>query len=295
MTADYIIPNMTPDKFIQKLDGIVEIYNEYGVVILPGFLNHDPNYVQYISELNTVFDRVMKKYIGDDHSDLEIGEKLTLIGSKKPEIGKIIADLGTQHNKFFSFNKVKYATYIQKFHEKIWGDNALITTPQAGDTLHLFPPGKGFHRYNLPPHQDYQYLLQSPQQTTFYFGISKYHDGVGGLRIWEKSHKKGVLMSTKNENGAFEVHDWESTLKDCNVNDFAWNQGDFGLFDSLLAHSSIPNNTDDKSRIVQIFRYSNVDNAKAESYDYYSTTYPRRGRDYVAEHANQYIAPKEQN
>jgi ectoine hydroxylase-related dioxygenase (phytanoyl-CoA dioxygenase family) len=291
MTADYILPNITPETFVQRLDEIVEIYNEYGVIILPGFLNHDPNYVQYIDELNMIFDRVMHKYLGVDKSDLEIGEKLTFIGAEKPELGKIIADLGTQHNKFFAFNKVKYADYIQQFHEKIWGDDALIATPQAGDTLHLFPPGKVFHRYNLPPHQDYQYLLQSPQQTTFYFGVSKYHDGVGGLKIWEKSHKLGVMMSTKNENGAFEVHDWENALKDCKVSDFSWNQGDFGLFDSLLAHSSIPNTTEDKSRIVQIFRYSNLNDQKAESYDYYSTTYDRRGRDYVVEHADQYTAP----
>jgi len=290
---DYILTDYTPETFIENLDQIVEIYNEYGVVIFPKFLNHDPNYLCFIKELNSIFDRVMGKYLGVDKSDLEIGQKLTFIGKEKPELGKIIADLGTQHNKFFSFNRVKYAQYIEAFHKKIWGDNALIATPHAGDTLHLFPPGKVFHRYNLPPHQDYQYLLQSPQQTTFYFGISEYHDNVGGLRIWEKSHKLGVRTSTKNENGSFEVYDWENALKDCEVSEFSWNQGDFGLFDSLLAHSSIPNTTNDQSRIVQIFRYSNLNNEKAESYDYYSTTYSRRGRDYVVEHADQYIEPKD--
>lgn len=45
-------------------------------------------------------------------------------------------------------------------------EKALIVSPPAGDTLHLFPPGRQFRKYNLPPHQDYQYLMQLPAQIT---------------------------------------------------------------------------------------------------------------------------------
>jgi len=286
---EYVFPNYDISKFRANLSEIVDVYNAYGVVIFPGFLKSDENYLQYIQELEGVFDDVILRKLGKETKGMEIGEKLTTLASMDPILGKIIAGLGTQHNKIFSFNKVKYAAYIEEFLKKVWGQASIIATPHAGDTLHLFPPGKKFHRYNLPPHQDYQYLMQSPRQITMYFGVSEYSDGVGGLRIWEKSHVHGILPSHKDENGAFEVHDWEARLDGHELHDFSWNKGDFGIFDSLLAHSSIPNVTDDKSRIVQIFRYSDLNNDISRSYDFGSTTYAREGKSFVEEHADLFV------
>ena len=289
MTRPYVLNGITPDNFITYLDDILPLYSEYGVVILPSFFTQDECYNRYLDELAFVFDDVLKRHADIDSKGLELGEKLLLMSQKKPELGKIIADLGTQHNKFFSFNKIKYADFLDKFMTSLWGNDCIIVTPQAGDTLHLFPPGKTFHRYNLPPHQDYHYLLQSPQQITAYFGISNYKNDVGGLRIWEKSHKMGILASDKNEFGAFEVYDWENILINCYTHDYHWERGDFGLFDSLLAHSSIPNMTENATRIVQIFRYSNLNDDIARGYDYYSTAYERRGRLFVDEHKELFI------
>ncbi|MFO0069237.1 MAG: phytanoyl-CoA dioxygenase family protein [Betaproteobacteria bacterium] len=285
----YIFPGYTPEKFVANIDEIVNVYRNYGVSIFPGLLDHDRNYLTYTRDLEFLFDDLVQRRMARDSRALEIGDKLSLLASVEPLLGKIIANLGTQHNKFFNFNKIKYSDYLQRFLEKVWSDKALIVTPQAGDTLHLFPPGQKFHRYNLPPHQDYQYLMQSPRQITMYFGISEYHEGVGGLRIWEKSHNLGILKAHKNENGAFEVHDWEQTLKGYPTSDYFWRNGDFGIFDSLLAHSSIPNTTEDRSRIVQIFRYSDINDDVARSYDFGSTTYPRQGCHYEDVHNDLYV------
>ena len=122
-----------------------------------------------------------------------------------------------------------------------------------------------------------------------YFGISKYHNGVGGLRIWEKSHTLGILPAHKNEHGSFEVHDWEAKLAGYDVCDLTWNKGDFGIFDSLLSHSSIPNETGDQSRIVQIFRYSDLNDDVARAYEFGSTTYPRVSCDFIVEHADLFV------
>jgi hypothetical protein len=108
------------------------------------------------------------------------------------------------------WNLTKEIITLVKLEEKdipneIYGNKNILVTPQSGDTLHFFPPGSEFYKYNLPPHQDYQYLMQSPSQITFYMGLSKYKDDVGGLRIWEKSHKLGILPTTTNEFGSFEV------------------------------------------------------------------------------------------
>lgn len=285
----YVFKDFTIQKLVDRLPEIVEAYNEYGVVVFPGMLNSDANYRLYMRQLSNLFDEIIARKLGKDSTALEIGQKLTLLASLDPMLGKIIAGLGTQHNKLYSFNKIKYSDYLEKFLFQVWGESALLATPQAGDTLHLFPPGERFHRFNLPPHQDYQYLMQSPQQITMYFGISQYHDEVGGLRIWEKSHRFGILPSRKNENGAFEVNAWEACLGGCKVSEFHWSQGDFGIFDSLLAHSSIPNAAIDQSRIVQIFRYSNLNNDVARAYDFASTTYQRASCDFVLEHKDLFV------
>ena len=273
--SEYILPGHSIETFIQKLDEIVEVFNEFGVVILPDLLNNESKFIDHMSELDWIFDDLISRKLNQDSQDLEIGEKLTLLASVDPALGKIIADLGTQPNKFFSFNQIKHSFFLRAFLERAWGEEAVIVSPPAGDTLHLFPPLKEFHRYNLPPHQDYQYLMQSPSQITAYYGISKYQKGVGGLRIWEKSHRMAILKSKKNKYGAFEIYDWEAVLRDFSIKDFFWNKGDFGIFDSLLAHSSIPNQTKGHSRMVQIFRFSSINNDIARSYDYGSTTYAR--------------------
>jgi hypothetical protein len=41
-----------------------------------------------------------------------------------------------------------------------------LASPALSDTLHVFPPGTENLRSNLPIHQDYPYLMQSPAQIT---------------------------------------------------------------------------------------------------------------------------------
>ena len=59
--------------------------------------------------------------------------------------------------------------------------------------------------------------------------------------------------------------------------DYNWRVGDFGLFDSLLSHSSITNTSQDSGRIVQIFRFSDLNNSQSKQYDFKSCTYKRDG------------------
>ena len=272
----YIIPDYNPKLLIKNKKYIAELYHEYGVVIFPKFLNKDKNFKSYISDLDWTFNEIITRHTSKS-TPKDLGDKLVLLNKLKAIDGKIITNLGTQPNKFNSFNRIKYSNYINEIISEIYRDKSILVTPQAGDTLHFFPPGNEFFKYNLPAHQDYQYLMQSPEQITFYMGLSKHKDGVGGLRIWEKSHKLGILPTTTNEFGAFEVKDYENTLKGFETLDYNWNVGDFGLFDSLISHSSIPNGSKNKGRIVQIFRFSNINNTQAKEYDFKSATYKREG------------------
>jgi hypothetical protein len=272
----YILLNYNPEILIQNKKYVAELYDEYGVVIFPNFFKNDNIFQSYIDDLSWVFKEIISRHSNTLIPD-DMGDKLVMLNQLKPIDGKIITNLGTQHNKFNSFNRIKYSNYVSSILNEIYGNKNILVTPQSGDTLHFFPPGSEFYKYNLPPHQDYQYLMQSPSQITFYMGLSKYKDDVGGLRIWEKSHKLGILPTTTNEFGSFEVKDSETVLKGFETIDYKWEIGDFGLFDSLLSHSSIPNQSKKHSRIVQIFRFSNIDNQQSKDYDFKSATYKRDG------------------
>jgi hypothetical protein len=288
MTA-YVLEGYTPQRLIDEVQRLVEIYREYGVLVFPKLLADDVEFHRFKTDLSRIFDEVIGRHDQGPRPD-DLGEKLVMLAGHKAIDGKIITDLGTQPNKFNTFNRIKYSDYVDRFLRALYGEDAVLMTPQAGDTLHFFPPGEVFHRYNLPAHQDYQYLMQSPEQITFYIGLSAYADGVGGLRIWEKSHKLGVLKSIKNENGAFEIEDYERALQGHASFDYTWNAGDFGIFDSLLAHSSIPNTSTDRGRVVQIFRFSDINNDVARSYDYRSTVYERRGVAFTDVHPDLFSA-----
>lgn len=271
----YVLHGISPRNFALRKAEIAELVKEYGLVVLPLFLSENKLFKKFEDDLKVTLLKMSNKYSLEIQSN-ELGEILSEISNQKPEIARIIADLGTQPNKFFSFNALKFSESFHEFLEEYYGLKSLVLTPPSGDTLHFFPPGGNFHRYNLPVHQDYPYLMQSPEQLTFYLGISKFQLGVGGLRVWECSHKEGLLPTHKNPNGNFEISSKDFDMSKFRQVDIQWNPGDLGIFDSLLCHASIPNMSDKYSRIVQIFRFSNINNDVARSYDYYSTSYTRR-------------------
>ena len=112
---DYILPGHSIETFLLNLEEIVQVFKEFGVVILPGLLNSEPIFSEHMNELDYVFDDLIKRKLGQNSRDLEIGEKLTLLVSHNPALGRVIANLGTQPNKFFSFNRLKHSAYLLAF------------------------------------------------------------------------------------------------------------------------------------------------------------------------------------
>jgi len=283
-TEKYILKGMTPENIDESLDEICQLIQEYGVVILPNFFTSDNIYLKWYKDLQKTLAFICENYSLEMEVQ-ELGESLTEILKLQPEIGQLVANLGTQSNKFASFNELKYSGAIPKIAETFFGENSLVLTPQAGDTFHIFPPGENFHRYNLPIHQDYQYLMQSPSQLTFYLGISEYRENVGGLKFWEKSHLNGIVPTGKNGHGSYELKTDAIELSQFKEVNRTWNSGDLGIFHSLLWHASIPNTSDSNTRVVQIFRLSDCNNEIAKSYNFQSTSYHRRGVDFPQIHS----------
>ena len=268
---------MRPADVPRRIDEIRATYEAHGVVIFPGMLAGEPALQGFLRDLRYLFERVLARHGQALPASEDLGDALVRLKGCAALDGRIIADIGTQPNKLLEANRLKYSDLAMQLVRMAFGEDAVIASPAAGDTLHLFMPGEEFHRYNLPVHQDYQYLMQSPRQATPYVGLSQPHPGVGGLEYWPGSQRLGVLKSGLNANGSFEVVDAERLMAQFPTESYAWEVGDVSLFDSLMCHRSIPNSTPDRGRIVQIFRYSDLRDAVAETFDWQSTTYPRRG------------------
>jgi hypothetical protein len=58
-----------------------------------------------------------------------------------------------------------------------------------------------------------------------------------------------------------------------------WEFGDLVIMNCHLLHQGKPNRTTDHTRIVQVFRYSDLNEPIAISYDWASKTYVRPGID----------------
>lgn len=273
--APWVLEGLKPANIAEKSKIIQTIYQTHGVVIFKALLKGEPDFELYLSDLRWMFSRLYARHSRTLPSD-DLGEIIATLATFDPEAGQIVADMGTQPNKFFSANRVKFSAWMSAALEAILGPDAVIATPHAGDTLHLFMPGKGFHKYNLPIHQDFQYLMQGPRQTTLYIGLSNPHLGVGGLEYWPGSHKLGILMSEYNENGHWRVVDSERVLGEIDSREAFWEVGDVAIFDSLMCHRSIENETMDKGRVVQILRFSDLTHPASERVNWRSTVYPGR-------------------
>ena len=130
--------------------------------------------------------------------------------------------------------------------------------------------------------------MQSPNQITCYIGVTDYNENVGGLEFWLGSNDKGIRNSYKNENGFFKITDCDD-LNNYEKDNYYWSSGDFGIFDSLIVHKSIPCISKEYPRIVQIFRFSNIDNNISKQYNYLSQTYNRDGIKYEEFHKDKYV------
>ena len=272
----WIFPELTPQTAVLKLNEIATAYRKYGIVILPGFFNKEPDFECYVETIRYLFVKLLSRY-NIQSKEKDIGDLLMELQKVAPLDGKIITDLGTQHNKFIAANRLKYSNFIVCFLRQIFGKAAILATPQSGDTLHFFLPGKKFKKYNLPIHQDYPYLMQSRQQVTLHFGLSMFYDDVGGIYYWPQTNRLGVLPSKKKKNGSYKIADPSIITKRYKRYELFLKQGDVSFFDSLLCHQSIPNRTKNRARINQIIRFSNLNDELAADNNWYSSVYERRG------------------
>jgi hypothetical protein len=271
----FILEGLKPCNIAANAEMIKSIYETYGVIVFRKLLQGDPDFERYLADLRWMFSRLYARHNRKLESN-DLGDIIATLATFDPMAGMIVADMATMPNKFVSANRVKFSSWMNAALEAIFGPDAVIASPHAGDTLHLFMPGSVYHKYNLPIHQDYQYLMQGPKQTTLYIGMSNPHSDGGGLEYWPRSNKLGVLKSSLNENGHWEVVDFDRVLHEISSHKAFWEIGDVAIFDSLMCHRSVENETSDKGRVVQILRFSDLTHPDSERFNWRSTVYPGR-------------------
>ena len=239
------------------LDELAPIYLQHGALVFPGLLRDEPDFIAYRNDIAQLAN-ILINQVSARSPSLPLESAITeLAAIDRQAVGKLF-DLGTRPAKLLSAQRLRSHPAIMALTHMALGAEALIASPSQSDTLHIFPPGAENFRYNLPPHQDYPYLLQSPAQITFWINFSEFQPDVGGVRFWAGSHRLGILRQRRNEHGQFEAVISDELLSPFPSYDCVAGVGDVVLMNSLTVHASIRNYTVSGSRVVQLFRYSDL-------------------------------------
>lgn len=268
---------MSMADLASEKDRFSQLYRDTGVVYLPRLLADDPDFRAYVADLARLTNRLGEEAGISFQDQPRLEARLTLLANANRKSVGSIYDVGTRPAKLISAVKVKYHAAFLAFIDACFGPDALVATPTLSDTLHVFPPGAENYKYNLPIHQDFPYLIQSPQQITIWISLSELAVGSGGITVWLGSHTLGIAKHRKNAHGHYEaVLDPEELAGFPSLTVEA-GFGDVLLVDSLCLHRSEPNRTTDQTRITQLFRYSNLNHPEAIRHRWISTDYSNVG------------------
>ena len=241
-----------------SIQDTINILNTYGVIVFRNFFDGDEIFEKYYQDLHTLFLSVIKKHNLQIKESLNLNQIITAISEYKREEVGFVYDLGTRPIKIASGSMLKTHPTLLGLFKQLF-KNGVIGFPYLGETLHIFPPGKDNFKYNLPMHQDYPYILQSPEQFTVYANLGENLENTGGIKIWLKSHKDGVSDAKQIKYGYWvtkNIQYYKNTYEELNL---TFGKGDLAIFNSLIQHEGIQNHSE-CTRIVQLIRYSNLNN-----------------------------------
>ena len=279
----FIRPETAPGLEGARAD-LAALYRHHGALVFPGLLRDDPDFIAYRADLARLAGMMLdaRRPAPPAPRDLE-SALLELARIDRPAVGKLF-DLGTRPAKLLSAMRLKVNPTVQFLARLALGDAALIATPSQSDTLHIFPPGAENFRFNLPEHQDYPYLLQSPSQVTLWINFGSFAPAVGGLTFWSGSHRLGILPQCRNEHRHFKAEVTPADLKPFPRFDCVADVGDLVMMNTHLVHASIENHTPDRVRVVQLFRFSDLADPQAIRMQWQSADFRGAGLTFEAAH-----------
>src|ERR1700674_4571081 len=149
----YVFENFDVARLRTEAGKLARVFSETGLLVFPGLLKEDKLFRSYVADFHRAIDMLISEAGLEGMPDFPIDEKLTHLAAVAAPLGKFLADLGTQPAKLITANLIKFRPEFVAISRAIFGEDALLATPAAGDTLHLFAPSDNFFRYNLPVHQ----------------------------------------------------------------------------------------------------------------------------------------------
>ena len=273
---NYEFLNVNHSNF-SGMKNYLEVYEEFGVVVFRKFFNKDSIFTDFYNDVKMLSAIIIDKHNLNIDLNNSLNRILTEISLTNREEISAIYDLGTRPLKLLNGNRMKTHPLLVEMVKTIFGRKSIVASPYLGDTLHIFPPGKENFKYNLPMHQDYPYLLQSPEQITLYINLGELQKANnGGIKIWPGSHREGISPSTLLENKLRITTNADYFRDNYPEVDIVFDVGDLAIFNSLLQHEGIQNKTA-CTRIVQLMRYSNLANDLSTSYSWSSCEGTNRG------------------
>lgn len=257
-----------------KESGFAEINNELVLDDIKNFYFDIANYLAIVLYDDGRFkDESLQIFNSLEDVDIEAidtniqNAMFTVQKTDRALLGKLY-EMGTRPNKFLAGNRLFFNDEIKRVTEAFFRSKSegkhLLVKPEKGETLHLFTPGESQFKYNLPIHQDYQYLGQSADQLTFWLFLSGSRKS-GGVRVFPGTHIDGPLECIKDEHGHHEVSIKSASKFDFgNGIDFGGEQFQLLAIDSLTCHQSIRSSCEISSRLTYIWRVSNLNSKNRE-------------------------------
>jgi hypothetical protein len=249
---------------LERLQTLAAEFRREGVLVLPGLLAHDRLFLDYVAELRGLVLHLYAQAGRPADERQSLVELITeLARTHRPLVGRIY-DIGTGPAKLLSAMRLKLHPDFESLARAVLGADVLLASPTLSDTLHVFPPGAENFRYNLPVHQDYPYLMQSPAQVTLWLSLGADTE-CGGVTVWRRSHTLGLLPCRPNALGHLEVVEAERHTTGHDAVFIGAGFGDVAVIDTFSLHRSEHNLSSDRTRLVQLFRYANLRHPAAAS------------------------------
>lgn len=268
------IPGYTTSSTeISDIEKLKETFWKEGLLHFKGVLKNDPSLLAYIKELSQLTCQLLEDFDELATPDEPLNQLITRLHRCNAAYPRYLHGLCSNPSKLVSAAQLKYHSLITNFCRIIFGKEAIIATPSKSDLISFFFPNKSFVEYNLPVHQDFQYMMQSPRQIVVWIPLCERAPKIGSIRLWQKSHQKGIRKAQITDGFQYEVVASADELNGYEEQILDWEFGDIIFMHSLLLHQTVENEETDHTRVVQIYRFSDLNDATSRSLHWRSTDY----------------------
>jgi len=264
-------------------------YHKEGVAVLKNYLTENTLFQAYRRELLWCARMLLKENGKTCPPTLE--QSLLELHHTNSKDVQAICHLNTLPNKLISGAALKDSEKLTSIARHIFGKEAVLGSPAGSDTLHVFAADPLFDKFILPIHQDYPYLLHSPEAITLWIPMVPFAKDVGGIYSWPGSHATGIRPTTKSASGHFETIIDNTGLTAFPRLETPWDLGDVVVMDTHMLHQGIANRNPDHLRVTQLFRYANLNHPDAIAGRWRSAVFARTAITFEELHPEHYVKP----